>query len=193
MTLREPPSIATWLLKRFARGYRAESLLGDLLEEYQAGRTPGWYWRETIAVLLATVMCRTRLLHWRRAVRRIPPLVGQSAVFVGVAVLSEEYRHLCSAASTLLTGSIILVICAVVAEVSIALVAWVDSVRWPIRKAPRSSLARRSIVAFTAIGLGTGALTWANTTSCPPEPHACLPSVAIASCLEPGDGTADGR
>ena len=193
MSIREPPPLATWLVKHFAAGYRTESLLGDLLEEYQAGRTPGWYWREAIAALLATAMRWARLLYQRRRVHGVLPRATQCAVFVGVVVLSQKHRDLCLAAPTLLTSSILLLICAAVAELAIALAVWLCCVWRPGRKARSSGLARRSIVAFTAIGLGTGALTWASTTSCPGELHACPSSSPTASCSQPDDRTADGR
>ena len=45
----EPPSAATWLLKRLGR--RNESLVGDLLEEYRRGRSSSWYWRQVVAAI----------------------------------------------------------------------------------------------------------------------------------------------
>jgi hypothetical protein len=76
MTMRQPPALAAWLLRRFVSGYRSESLLGDLLEEYQTGRTPGWYWREVIAALLVTAQCEARLLLARYAAQIILLIVG---------------------------------------------------------------------------------------------------------------------
>ena len=56
MNNREPPRMAVWLLKRWASPYQRESLLGDLLEMYSAGRSGVWYWREvTTALILARV------------------------------------------------------------------------------------------------------------------------------------------
>jgi len=52
MSLRTPPRLATWLLKHLGPTYHRESLAGDLLEEYQAGRGAAWYWRQTGAALL---------------------------------------------------------------------------------------------------------------------------------------------
>lgn len=193
MRLREPPTIASWLLKRFVPVYRSESLLGDLLEEYQSGRTSGWYWRETLAALIVTAKCWVRTGCSRRRLRVFPTLVAVSAFVVSIAALSLQYRHLCPPTPTVLTGSIILGICAAVAEAAIALSAWLCSLRRPARGSRRSALIRRSIVAFTAIGLGSGALTWASTTSCPAEPIACPSSVALHSCSNPNDGTVDGR
>ncbi len=51
MSVRTPPRLATWLLKHLGPAYRRESLVGDLLEEYQLDRSRGWYWRQTVAAL----------------------------------------------------------------------------------------------------------------------------------------------
>jgi hypothetical protein len=55
MSLRTPPRVATWLLKRFGPEYQRDSLLGDLFEEYQRGRSRAWYWRQAGAALLPKV------------------------------------------------------------------------------------------------------------------------------------------
>jgi hypothetical protein len=55
MTTRIPPRLATWLLTRLGPAFRRESLMGDLLEEYQRDRTRRWYWRQTGAALLISV------------------------------------------------------------------------------------------------------------------------------------------
>jgi hypothetical protein len=34
-----PPALATWLVEHAARGHHRESLAGDLIEEYRAGRS----------------------------------------------------------------------------------------------------------------------------------------------------------
>jgi hypothetical protein len=44
----EPPSLATWILDHAVPG-RDEGLAGDLREEFQAGRSDGWYWRQTMS------------------------------------------------------------------------------------------------------------------------------------------------
>ena len=78
MTMRQPPTLAAWLLKRFVSGYRSEALSGDLLEEYQTGRTPGWYWREVIAALLVSARSGVRWLLSRYAAEIILLIVGLS-------------------------------------------------------------------------------------------------------------------
>jgi hypothetical protein len=58
--LRVPPRLATWLLLNLGGGPFSESLAGDLMEEYQCGRSRCWYWREVAAGLF---LARTRLLR----------------------------------------------------------------------------------------------------------------------------------
>jgi preprotein translocase subunit SecY len=50
MTEEQPPTLATWLLKRAARGN--EALVGDLLEEYRRGRSTAWYWRQVLTAVI---------------------------------------------------------------------------------------------------------------------------------------------
>ena len=57
MTTRHPPRVATWLLMRLASGRRHESLVGDLMQQYQHGRSSGWYWRQ-VATSIAAGACR---------------------------------------------------------------------------------------------------------------------------------------
>jgi hypothetical protein len=52
---RAPPAAAAWLLRRLVAADRSDALLGDLFEEYQAGRTTGWYWRETLIALFISM------------------------------------------------------------------------------------------------------------------------------------------
>ena len=47
MTERKPPRLAVWLLKRRGGSPENEALLGDLIEEFENGRSSGWFWRQT--------------------------------------------------------------------------------------------------------------------------------------------------
>ena len=49
---RKLPFVATVLLMRF--GPQDDSLLGDIAEEYQAGRSRTWYWRQTLTAVALT-------------------------------------------------------------------------------------------------------------------------------------------
>jgi peptidoglycan/LPS O-acetylase OafA/YrhL len=52
MKASRPPVIATWLLDRFGASPQIETIAGDLLEQYQQGRSRLWYWREVITAIL---------------------------------------------------------------------------------------------------------------------------------------------
>jgi hypothetical protein len=47
MKLRRPPAIAAWLIERNS------PLAGDLLEEFQRGKSRGWFWRQALAAVAA--------------------------------------------------------------------------------------------------------------------------------------------
>jgi len=53
---RKPPVLATWLLERFGVKRQNEALMGDLAEEYQAGRSWAWYWWQTLVAIFVTVI-----------------------------------------------------------------------------------------------------------------------------------------
>jgi hypothetical protein len=94
MTLRTPPRLATWLLRHFGPTYRRESLVGDLLEEYQSQRTRGWYWRQTGAALLisAAGLLRIRLPRLvLNAVLRF--LIEMGIVLGGIALAQSNVPH----------------------------------------------------------------------------------------------------
>jgi len=59
---RRPPKLATKLLRSAAANEPA--LVGDLLERFQAGQSPSWYWRQVIAVVGRTVSFGVRASFW---------------------------------------------------------------------------------------------------------------------------------
>ena len=59
MRPRKPTVAANWLLDRFHPGLNREALAGDLLEQFDGGRSIGWYWRQ---VLQALLIAQTRSL-----------------------------------------------------------------------------------------------------------------------------------
>jgi hypothetical protein len=63
----DPPAIATWVLEH---AYVDEALTGDLAEQYRKGRSPLWYWRQS---LVATFVLSggTILTHKWLALRAI--------------------------------------------------------------------------------------------------------------------------
>jgi len=92
MTVTDPPRLATWLLQRFASGSRGESLVGDLLEQYQQKRSPAWYWRQAVTAILARTTSDVAA-HKLLAVRAVTVGTLVSVLFtVPVHWLSEIAR-----------------------------------------------------------------------------------------------------
>jgi len=52
MKARQPPAFATWLLKHLCSGQYSDALAGDLVEEYQRGRSESWYWRQVLVAIV---------------------------------------------------------------------------------------------------------------------------------------------
>jgi len=80
----QPPRIATWLLNLFAAGEEAESLLGDMLEEFShlalksgVGFARSWYWRQT----------RTTVAHLVGAAFRVAPWLTAAPVIGGLLLI----------------------------------------------------------------------------------------------------------
>lgn len=193
MTIRKVPALPTWLLNRFVSGNRREALLGDLFEEYQAGRTAGWYWWETLVALFFSIRRHARGLFSCRGAQPILALTAQALLFVWIVTLSEQYRQHCAISPTLLSGPIIPILCAGVVLIAIAVVAWLSPLRRHIRISARSGLVRLSVAVFAAIGLSGGALTWASTASCSIGPPVCSSSSVVNSCARRGGERPEGR
>lgn len=188
MTTREVPALATWLLSQFVSGKQRDSLLGDLFEEYQAGRTAGWYWRETLVALFVSMQRGAHRLCSCRGAQSIAVLLTQCLVFAGIVLLSEEYRQRCPTPPALWSGSIVLMLSAGMAQIAIALVARLSPPRRHVRATPRSRLVRLSVAVFAAIGFSGGALTWASTALCSMDPPVCASSPVVHSCARRGEG-----
>jgi hypothetical protein len=193
MTFRKVPTLATWLLNRCVSGNRREALLGDLFEEFQAGRTPGWYWRETLVALFVSIRRHARGLFSCGGAQSILALTAQALLFVWIVTLPEQYRQHCTTLPTLLSGPIIAILCAGVVLIAIAVVVWLSPLRRHIRINARSGLVRLSVAVFAAIGLSGGALTWASTASCSMSPSVCPSSSVVNSCERRGGESPQGR
>jgi hypothetical protein len=80
-----PPAVATWFLKLFLNRVEDESIVGDLLEQYQRGRGWFWYWRQVIGIV-GLRLCRK---VQRLSVSINSFSIGQAAaVLLFVAVIS---------------------------------------------------------------------------------------------------------
>lgn len=89
MTASQPPRLATWLLTRLASGVKRESLIGDLVEQYQQGRSGSWYWRQAIAAMFTGAIQDVRE-HRLLALRAIG--IGVAAMWMFWALASIPLR-----------------------------------------------------------------------------------------------------
>src|SRR5262249_50464051 len=51
MTPKQPPRIATWMLKHFGCGSDVDAILGDLAEQYVQKDSAMWYWRQVMKAI----------------------------------------------------------------------------------------------------------------------------------------------
>ncbi len=70
----QPPRIAVWLVNLFTTGEEAESILGDLLEEfsYLASKSGlafarSWYWRQAVKTIAHLAGTGFRVAPWSTA------------------------------------------------------------------------------------------------------------------------------
>lgn len=101
MNSRAAPRTATWLLERLGRGPRFEPLIGDLVEQFEEGRSRLWYWRQAIGAL-ASQLRRALRAHASSFIAAIVAgcalnslsQLGCSMAFQSVYVnLAEVKRH----------------------------------------------------------------------------------------------------
>jgi hypothetical protein len=82
MSPRKPPLLATWLLSHFGLTRQNPPLVGDLLEEFRAGRSTGWFWRQTLIVIVTG--CAGNARRFRRLlVARLIGWASAAAVAFG--------------------------------------------------------------------------------------------------------------
>lgn len=82
--MRRPPALATLLLDRL--GPRDESLAGDLHEEYAAGRSRRWFWRQALGAVACEAVAEVR----RSPVRSGRSIAAGWAVAAAVFLLGDS-------------------------------------------------------------------------------------------------------
>jgi hypothetical protein len=85
VTRRNAPRLATWILNRFAAGPRREALIGDILEDFAAGRSITWYWRQVLTA--AAVGSLVSLYERPRGVLRAAALAALTVCYVATTAL----------------------------------------------------------------------------------------------------------
>jgi hypothetical protein len=99
MIERAPPKLALWLLKVWGSPYRNEALAGDLIEQYQEGRSRAWYWRQVVAAILGARWRFIRTMPWtafgrqvRAAFRALLLTFGAIALGAGTLTWADTLR-----------------------------------------------------------------------------------------------------
>ncbi|HXC07390.1 MAG TPA: hypothetical protein VNV61_00570 [Steroidobacteraceae bacterium] len=156
MSERVPPKLASWLLRRCGSPFHGESLEGDLFEQYQEGRSRAWYWRQVTAVMWIAGGRLLRTLPWTGTARVLSrEIAGGAAILAAITVADRARRThsfgemMSPAFACILT----VLICVGVA----GLLIWILTAR---RRQGRGIGAE--MLAFGAVALSAGALTWAN-------------------------------
>jgi hypothetical protein len=93
MNCTPPPKSAIYLLTRFGSPYHRESLAGDLIEQFQSGRSTWWLWRQILSAILAARMRSIESKHWpsiaKTALRVINAIMLAAAIALGVGTLTR--------------------------------------------------------------------------------------------------------
>jgi hypothetical protein len=100
--------LAFWLLQHQVGGYRVESLVGDLTEEYTSGRSARWLWSQVLLAITANYL-RVLRLFGPRFLAAVA--IGWGALFVGIKLLERAwalFQHRLGAFGASEIGDIIL-------------------------------------------------------------------------------------
>ena len=83
---KSPPRMAIWLIETWgSKRYRSD-LLGDLVEQYRAGRSRGWCWRQAAWTLWIARVEAFRNAPWITAVKAL--ILAFGVITLGVSTLS---------------------------------------------------------------------------------------------------------
>ncbi len=159
MTERAPPKFALWLLRHLGSPYQGEALAGDLIEQYQEGRSRAWCWRQTITAILLARGRFIGAMPWRALARVLSYLLAETAAVLAIFVVVDHERHvqvLAEPMSPTLIGLFLSLI-------AVAGAGFLASARGG-GSMPGRAATKALLLAFGVIALGVGTLTWALAT-----------------------------
>ena len=104
MMQRTPPPLALWLLKHWGSAYHRESLEGDLMEQFQEGRSRTWYWQQVGAAILIAQGRILRALPWAAVTRVLFRCLAEAAAAIALLAVADRARRTHSFAE-LMSGS----------------------------------------------------------------------------------------
>ena len=100
MTSSNPPVLATWLLGLTdSTAWKKDAVAGDLFEEYQRRRAPGWYWCQ-VWIVVAFAVVKDLRHHWVLAFRAL--VVAFLVANTSNDIMMRYIGHLLGMASRLL-------------------------------------------------------------------------------------------
>jgi hypothetical protein len=158
MIERVPPKWALWLLKHCGSPYHGESLAGDLIEQYQEGRSRAWYWKQVTAAILTARWRFIRAMRWTAAGRVLLRVLAETAAVLAVVLIVDQVRRTHS-----LMGMMNHVFISIlIMLITVALLGFLISIRPDKRKQTHAAI-NALLLAFGVVALGVGTLTWADT------------------------------
>ena len=160
MMKRSPPAFATWLLAHFASDYQRDSLVGDLIEQYQQGGSRFWYWKQVVAALAVASAKVLRPMLAVSAARILLRVAAESVAVTGLVSLFYELRRVDAPADFFRSA----LIACIVLLASSASLGFHASIARGLRK-QRHPAIKRLLAPFAAIALSVATLTWAGTTT----------------------------
>jgi hypothetical protein len=165
MIKRLPPKLALWLLKSLGSPYHRESLAGDLIEQYQEGRSTAWCWGQVAVAILVARVRSVRAMPWAATCRLFSRLFAEVAAVLAFTVTVDQARRTHSLAQ-MPTESFIGTVAVLI---TMAILAFVVSARTGRRKRAPAAINALMLV-FGVIALGLGTITWADTLRSGPDP-----------------------
>jgi len=155
---RVPPKAALWVLEKWGSPYHGESLAGDLIEQYQEGRSRAWCWKQVLAAILIARARSIRAMPWPGVCKLLSRLIAETAAVLAVVVIVDQARRTHSFVKmmnhTFISTLIVLI--------AVASLGFLISIRRGNQRQAHAAM-NALMLAFGVIALGVGTLTWADT------------------------------
>jgi hypothetical protein len=81
-----PPFMAIWLIENWGSPRYRTDLVGDLVEEYRAGRSRAWCWRQALCALWLGRVEAFRSSPWVAAVKAL--ILAFGMITLGISTMS---------------------------------------------------------------------------------------------------------
>ncbi|MGA2191522.1 MAG: hypothetical protein ABSH33_23675 [Steroidobacteraceae bacterium] len=174
MSQQIPPRVALWIVERCGPNYQGESLTGDLIEQFQLGKSRWWFWKEAAAAVLIAQFRRIQEIPLLPALRVVLRILMETTIVVGACAIVDQSRRIHSFREILMPHFMVtMAVLVATAAVTVGLFDWMS------RQKPVTTVLKSLVAAFAVIALGFGALAWAATTrdtACQSDACACANS-----------------